>query len=455
MSGRAEPLVVNGARLIASIDALGAIGAGADGVCRGAFTEADRAGRAYVAGLMREAGLAVRVDPAGNMIGRREGTPAALARRARGPARFLASTGVGADAGASAPAADSPASPPAALGALAMGSHIDTVPSAGRFDGAYGVLAAIEVCRALAESGAAFSHPVEVIAFADEEGTRFPGGLFGSRAMAGSLAREIAEAACSRDPALASDVRASGGDLDRVAAARRAPGEVAAYLELHVEQGPVLARAGVAIGVVTGITGRRVYDVVVEGAANHAGTTPMDARQDALVAAARIVLAVRAIAADEKICRTATTGALAVEPGAVNVVPGRAVLGVELRDVGAAALDRAETRLEEAARDIAKSADVAVAVTRRTAVASAAAAPALQRVIAEAAGALGLSTMHLPSGAGHDAQPMAALAPMGMIFVPSAAGVSHAAEEFTSPEECVNGANVLLRVLLALDGGAG
>jgi N-carbamoyl-L-amino-acid hydrolase len=405
---------VNAARLVASIEELALIGAESDGIHRTAFTTADRAARELVSRWMQEAQLEVRVDAAGNVIGRREGR-------------------VG------------------AKGALATGSHIDTVPGAGRFDGAYGVLAGIETARTLAECDVALAHSLEVVAFADEEGGRFPGGLFGSRAMAGTLSRDLVEAVCAADSALDADMRTVGGDLARLESARRAAGEIAAYVELHVEQGPILARSGVAIGVVTGVTGRYVYDVAIEGEANHAGTTPMERRRDALVAASKFALAVQALAAREGVCRTATVGTLSIAPGAINVVPGRATLGVEVRDIDMKRLDQAETRLRERASEIAEATRTHIQVTRRTSVTSAPADAHMQETIHAAARALRLTTTRIPSGAGHDAQAMATLAPMGMIFVPSAEGKSHTADEYTTPEDCTNGANVLLATLLALD----
>ncbi len=411
-------LRLDAGRLASMIDALGQVGLRDDGLHRPAFGEQDLIARALVAEWMKGAGLAVRVDAAGNVIGRREGSDAAR-------------------------------------GALATGSHIDTVPGAGRYDGAYGVLAGIAVAAAIRDAGVTLRHPLEVIAFADEEGAFLPGGLSGSRAMAGLLARDFVQGVVSAEPAWGERVAAAGGDLGALGSARRDRGAIAAYVELHVEQGPVLERAGVQIGVVTGVTGRHVYHATLRGAANHAGTTPMDMRHDAVVAASELVLAVRALATgDAPLCRTATVGVVQVEPAAVNVVPGHATLDIEIRDVDMAALTAADRALREAAAAIAERHGVAIALEQRTTVVAAPADPALQDVIEQAARAAGHSTMRLPSGAGHDAQAVATLAPIGMIFVPSAGGVSHSGDEYTDPDDCTRGAEVLLAALLALDARA-
>ncbi len=407
---------IDAGRLLSMIDALGQVGLEANGLHRPAFGDADCMARALVETWMRDAGLVVRTDTAGNLIGRRTG-------------------------------GDAP-------GALATGSHIDTVPGAGRYDGAYGVLAGVAVASALHEAGATLRHAFEVIAFADEEGSFLPGGLSGSRAMAGLLDPALVKGVVAADPSWVERVAAAGGDLGQLGSARRAPGEIAAYVELHVEQGPVLEQQQVQVGVVTGVTGRHVYHVAIEGAANHAGTTPMTMRHDAVVAAADVVRAVRELAlpADgTPLCRTATVGVLRVEPAAVNVVPGHATLDIELRDVDMAALAASDVALRENAARIATQHGVRITVTQRTTVMAAPAAPALQQLMEHVAHDAGFNTLRLPSGAGHDAQAIASIAPMGMIFVPSAGGVSHSGDEYTAPEDCVRGAEVLLAALCALD----
>ena len=308
---------INGPRLNATIEALGKIGETPQGMQRVAFSAADVEGRRYVMDLMAEAGLRVRVDAAGNIIARREGSDR-----------------------------DAPA--------IALGSHVDTVPSGGKYDGALGVLAAIESARTLDDHSVTTRHPLEVLVFTNEEGTTFNRWLLGSRAMAGAWDDDDLKAVDPSGSPLAEYFPRIGGDFHRVEEAARRRGDIHAYLELHIEQGPVLHRTGVPIGVVSGITGRSVFRVVARGMSNHAGTTPMDNRRDALLAASRLVVAVNAIAAEEETCRVGTVGTVAVRPtSAVNVIPGEVELGVEFRDVDMQAIDRAEERLNQVAREIA------------------------------------------------------------------------------------------------------
>ena len=379
-----------------------------------AFTPEDREGRERVIDMMREARLDVRIDPATNIIGRRPGqTP--------GPA-------------------------------IACGSHIDTVPGGGSYDGALGSLAGIECLQTLEEAGIGTRHPFEVIVFANEEGQSFTG-LMGSRAMAGSLDTDEIHTQDSNGRTLAEALREFGGDPERVAESVRTSRDVSAYLELHVEQGGVLESAGTPIGVVEGIVGIQYLEVVLRGRANHAGTTPMELRRDALVAASRFVLSVDEAIRTGDFCRVGTVGTLDVTPNARNVVPGEVRLRVDLRDLDTGTIDRAVEHLRHGADDICRRShvDVQLEVTER--MEPAAADPELMRAVAQASEGLGLPHRTMPSGAGHDAQMMARIARMGMIFVPSAAGVSHSESEFTSPEDCANGANVLLHTMLELDGG--
>jgi N-carbamoyl-L-amino-acid hydrolase len=404
-------------RLNATLAALGRIGETPEGMQRVAFSPADVEGRRYVMDLMRQAGLAVRVDPAGNVIGRREG-----ARR------------------------DAPA--------IALGSHVDTVPSGGKYDGALGVLAAIETARTLGDLDIATRHPLEVVVFANEEGTTFNRWLLGSRAMAGTWGDEDLGAADGEGVGIGDYLKRVGGDLVRVEEAARRRGELHAYLELHIEQGPVLHKAGIPIGVVSGITGRVVFLVHVKGTTNHAGTTPMDARRDALVAASRLTLAVNSIVTQEEACRVGTVGTVAIKPtSAVNVIPGEVELGVEFRDIDMASLGHAERRLREVAREVAAATGTDVRVQRLELGQSCPIGGDIQGVVARAAQRLCLGSTVIPSGAGHDAQAMANITQAGMIFVPSVNGISHSREEYTAPQDCANGANVLLNSLLLLDEG--
>ena len=405
---------VNSQRLSSTLEALGRIGETPEGMQRIAFSAADVEGRRYVMELMRQAGLSVRIDPAGNIIARRPGS------EAQAPA-------------------------------IAMGSHVDTVPSGGKYDGALGVLAAIEAVRTLNDLDIATRHPVEVLVLTNEEGTRFQRWLLGSRAMAGLWDAADFSAVDSEGTTIAEHLRAIGGDVARVDEARRGNGELHSYLELHIEQGPVLQQAGIPIGVVSGITGRAVFEVQVKGMANHAGTTPMEARRDALLTASRFTLAVNAIVVQEETCRVGTVGTAAVRPNASNVIPGEVVLGVEFRDIDMGRLENAEDRLNQVARELSIATDTEISVRRLEMGQSCIIGNRIQDILADAARRLGLDTRTIPSGAGHDAQAIAAITESGMLFVPSVGGISHSPEEYTAPQDCANGASVLLNALLILD----
>jgi N-carbamoyl-L-amino-acid hydrolase len=404
---------VDGGRLLAHIEQLRQIGrTESGGVTRLAFTPEEREGRELVAGWMREAGLEPEIDAAANLIGRRAGDED--------------------------------------LGTIVLGSHLDTVVEGGAYDGAYGVLAAVEVAATVA-ARRKLRHPLAVVAFNDEEGAFRTRGMWGAHAIAGALEPGDLTALDERGISVAELLAGAGGDPDRVLAdAPWPPGSIAAYLELHIEQGPVLEREGVPIGVVDAVTGRANADVIVEGEANHAGATPMQDRRDALLAAAQVVLAVPGLTGDDGV-RVATTGTCQVEPGVWNVVPGRVRLGVELRDVDDTAIADGLERLAAAAERIGTVTGTRIRVEPGPSVEAAPCDPGLRAVIEQAAASLGLATMVLPSGAGHDAQVIARVAPIGMVFVPSRAGISHAPAEATDDEHLVAGADVLLRALLARD----
>ncbi len=388
-------------------------GSFADGVSRTAFSDADVAGREYVLGEMRALDLAPRVDAAGNILGRSEGS------------------GNG-------------------LFPILFGSHIDSVRNGGNFDGDVGSMAALEVVATLEESGVRTRHPLEVVIWAAEE-SNFGSGLHGSRMAVGQI--EPGEWERVEDGVRKGDaLRRIGGDPERVAEARRASGSFHAYLELHIEQGGTLDRAGVPIGVVEGIVTIDDYDVTVRGFANHAGTTPMDARRDALVAASQLVLAVREIATGETGKQVGTVGRLAVSPGAPNVVPGEVRLTVEFRDLAETTVTRLGETLKRRAAEIARQTATEIEVQASSRHRGARAHPTIQSAIETAATRRALRHMRLPSGAGHDAQMMAQLGPMGMIFVPSLGGISHSPRELSRFADCAQGADVLLGTILELDG---
>ena len=402
-------LHVNGKRLNQSLDDLAAIGQMDNGgICRLAFSPEDVQGRELVRRWMIEAGMTVRLDTAGNMIGRL-------------PGRLE-------------------------LPALATGSHIDTVPCGGKFDGCLGVLAGLEVARTLQEHSLQLDHPFEVIVFADEEDT-----MIGSRAMAGTASLEVTDYRRKDGHPIDQCVQQVGGDWSRLALARRTRGEVCAFVELHVEQGGVLETAKAQIGVVKGVVGMQRYQIQITGRPNHAGTTPMDLRQDALVAAAQVVLAVNQLATEPPGQRVATVGALQVSPNAANIVPGKVVASLDVRDLDQDVIDKLVNDLKIELVAIAQRTHTHIEILPQLNVAPSPAAPHIQSTIAEVCATLGLSSIPMPSRAGHDALEIGRFTDMGMIFVPSEGGFSHSEVEYTSPDQCTQGANVLLETLLRLD----
>ena len=379
------------------------------------FSPEDQAARAWLMDQMRQAGLEVRVDAAANIHGRRPG---------RDP---LAPT-------------------------LLFGSHIDSVPKGGNFDGDVGSLGALEVMFTLRDEGAVTRRPLEMVVWSNEEGVHYGKGLFGSRAATRGPDPGELEEKDEQGVALSEWLRRYGLDPSHIAEARLDPRSLAAYLELHIEQGGILHRRGVQIGVVEGIVGIDRYHVTVEGFANHAGTTPMDERRDALVAAARLAQAVREEVMARPGRQVGNVGWMQVLPGAPNVVPGLVRLPVELRDLRRETIDDMAARIRARAQTIAREAGVSIGMERYSTDEPALTDPALQGVIEKAAQEAGYSTLRLPSGAGHDAQSLGrAGVPIGMIFVPSRDGISHSPRESTDWEDCARGAEVLYRTLRALD----
>ncbi|MEM9540389.1 MAG: Zn-dependent hydrolase [Cyanobacteria bacterium P01_E01_bin.42] len=391
---------------IADLSAIGRLPQG--GVRRIAYTPEDIQGRDRVCKWMQEAGMTVRIDAAGNIIGRYEG-------------KFPQ------------------------LPILATGSHLDTVPSGGRYDGALGVLAGLEVVRRLQDQNLRFDRPFEVIVFTDEESS-----TIGSKGMSG---RVVSDPEYYRRPdgtSIQTCLQRMGGNWDAIATAKRQVGEIAAFIELHVEQGPVLESMHTEIGIVEGIVGQRRFKILVEGSANHAGTTPMSMRQDALVAASKVVLAVNALG-NTPGQQVATVGQLQVYPNAANVVPGKVEMSLDIRDLDRQHLDRILEQLRQQLEEIALATDTKIQIAPQLHLEPALAAPHIRQAIARACENGGLSYTHLPSRASHDAQEMANITDMGMIFVPSSGGISHTETEHTSPEECLRGVNILWDTLWQLD----
>jgi N-carbamoyl-L-amino-acid hydrolase len=334
---------------------------------------------------------------------------------------------------------------------LLIGSHLDSVPGGGRYDGALGVVAALHVLLAFKEAGADLPFSLEAIDFTDEEGTLV--GLLGSKALAGTLTPEFLQFPRGGRKALVAGLERAGLREERLVDARRDPSSLAGYLELHIEQGPRLEREGVQIGVVTTIVGSRSFRIVLRGVAGHAGTAPMDARHDAVVAAARVILGVREIIVRDFPRCVATVGDVRVEPGAFNVVPGLARLALEFRSADESELDAIESAVLARVRAEPTTEGVEVEVNPVARWESSHLDPRVADAIERSAAALGLTTKRLASGAGHDAQALATVTPSGMIFVPSAGGVSHDPLEFTAWEDIVNGANVVLGTVHELSRG--
>jgi N-carbamoyl-L-amino-acid hydrolase len=401
---------IDGARLNRHLAELSRFGANPQGgVTRLAYSDADRQAREYVLGLMRDAKLDPRIDSAGNIIASRAGRDAS-----RKPILF--------------------------------GSHIDSVPEGGNYDGNVGSMAAIEVAQSLGEQGITTKHPLEVVVWQNEEG-----GLYGSRGVSGQLTPDELQNVSRSGKTIADGISFLGGDPQRLVAARRAKGDIAGYLELHIEQGGNLERQRIDIGVVEGIVGIKQWEVTVTGFANHAGTTPMDQRHDALLAAARFVDAVNRTVTSIPGRQVGTVGRMQAFPGAPNVIPGQVVCTLELRDLDAAKVDSLYASIAAKATRIGGDTGTTFAFRLLHENVPAPSDPRVRALIADSARELGLTTKVMPSGAGHDAQAMATLAPMGMIFIPSIGGISHAPKEFSRPEDIVNGANVLLASLLRLD----
>lgn len=383
------------------------------GWTRGAFSAPYVASRDWVTARMTEAGLSVRRDTANNLIGtlagRREGAPA-----------------------------------------LVTGSHTDTVEGGGRFDGIIGVLGALEAVRTLGDAGISLEHEVRVVDFFNEEPNQFGLSCLGSRALVGEVNEQHLRLDDGAGETLADAWKRVGGSPDRLAEARWSEDQVAAFLELHIEQGPVLEREGLPLAVVSSIAGIDRYRLEFTGQPDHAGATPMDYRHDAACAAAEAVLAVERLASQDG-RGVATSGRIEVEPGAPNVVPGTARVWVEFRSGDRKWLDVCREKLTAEARSASARRGVNGDMRRLSAVDPVAADARVQELLARGNERLGLAHRTMFSGAGHDAAHMARLAPMGMLFVPSHGGRSHCPEEWTDLEQVATGAQALAQGLIELD----
>lgn len=385
------------------------------GITRLSFSPEERAAKDLVTGFMKEAGLSVREDEVGNLIGRKEGT--------------------------------NPNAP-----VVLIGSHLDSVPSGGNFDGPLGVLSGVEALQTMNEQGVETEHPIEVIAFTDEEGTRFGYGMIGSRGIAGLLKEDEL---VSRDEAgisIAEAMANVGLDPAQISKAAREPGSVKAYVELHIEQGKVLESRDLSVGIVSGVAGPLWLKFILEGEAGHAGATPMNMRKDPLAAAAEVMLVIERQAARQEIS-VGTVGKLQVFPGGVNIIPGRVEFTLDLRDVDIQVRDQVEQAIMAEAEAICAKRGVKLQVELLQRINPAVCSEEIRSAIQAACAAEGLETITLPSGAGHDCMQLTELCPVGMIFARSKDGISHNPAEYTSKEDCGNGAQVLYRTVLSMASG--
>jgi beta-ureidopropionase / N-carbamoyl-L-amino-acid hydrolase len=401
---------VDGERLRRRLATLAEIGdTGDGGCCRLALTDEDRAGRDLVVEWMEELGLEVRVDAIGNVVGRRAG-------REDGPA-------------------------------VMTGSHIDTVATGGRYDGNLGVLGGLEVVATLNDAEVVTRRPLEVAFFTDEEGARFHPDMLGSSVYAGDLPLEEALDRTDHDGAVLGD------ELDRIGyrGTVPVPGPVPhAFVELHIEQGPVLERQGQTIGAVTGVQGISWRELTIRGQANHAGTTPMTMRHDAGFAAGAITQRVRELVTELGGAQVGTVGVIEVEPGLTNVVARRALMTVDLRNTDEALLQEAERRLADHVAEVAEAEGVTIDSRSLARFEPVTFDPRVVDLVEATAERLGHSVRRLPAGAGHDAGLLAGVCPAGMVFTPSKDGISHNPAEFTEAADLDAGAHVLLQVLLTL-----
>jgi N-carbamoyl-L-amino-acid hydrolase len=410
-----DALLPDAGRLAADLDELSALAESAEpGWTRRVFSDAYRASRDWTKKRMLDAGLETHIDAAGNIVGRLPGRDRSLP-------------------------------------ALMTGSHTDTVHGGGRFDGMVGVLGAIELARRFRETGVQLERDLVVVDFLGEEANPFGISCMGSRSIAGLLTPGHLDRVDDRGERLGDAMARFGLDPDGAVSGAWNPGSLHGYVELHIEQGPLLERSGASIGVVTAIAGIERLLATFDGRADHAGTMPMEGRHDALLAAAEAVLTIEREACGAPIHGVSTTGRIESSPGAFNIVPDQARIWAEMRSIDGEWLHGAKRRVAERIAEEASRRGVHSGIEWLNDQDPVAAAPAVQDHIGGAATSLGLSWEAVPSGAGHDAAHLARLAPMGMIFVPSQGGRSHVPEEFTPIDDIVRGAHVLAATLVGMD----
>ena len=376
---------------------------------RVAYTDADIDGRKYVMQLMKSAGMVVYIDEGGNIIGKLKGKDNDL--------------------------------PP-----IAIGSHIDSVPEGGSYDGNVGSLSAIEVAHTIRENYLTLNHPLIVVIFQNEEG-----GLFGSKIMTTGLTDQELGLRSSSGYAIKEGIKRIGGNLKKLEDAKLKKNEWTAYVELHIEQGAFLYDENLEIGIVEGIVGIKQWEVVITGFANHAGTTPMDKRNDALYAAALYVQSVHEIGKNTPGNQVATVGMIKPFPGAPNVIPGKVNASLEIRDLDEKKIDSIYKKIKRSTKKIAKKTGTTFQFQQTINIIPEPTNDLISKAIFEASNDLKLKSKFMPSGAGHDAQEMVQICPIGMIFVPSKNGISHSPKEYSTPDDISNGANVLLHTVLRID----
>lgn len=408
-----QAMTVNGERLWARVMELGRIGEDeSGGITRFSFSELERQAKAQVSRYMIEAGMIVREDAAGNLIGSYEG--------------------------------QEPSAP-----VVVTGSHIDTVAQGGKFDGALGVLSAIEAVQSMHEQGIQPKHTIEVIAFSDEEGSRFGFGMIGSRALAGTLKQEDLTYQDEQGISIAEAMRQAGLDPKQIELAARKPEDIKAYVELHIEQGKVLEQLDQPVGLVTGIAGPLWLQFTLLGEAGHAGATPMNMRRDPLQAATSIFDFIYRETRQFKHA-VATVGKLKVLPGGVNIIPGEVQFSLDLRDIDQAERDRLEQRIRSFTEQVCKEQQIEYKIELLQRVPPVPSSAIVMQAIEQAAQLTGTKLPLLVSGAGHDGMQFHSLCPVGMIFVRSKDGISHNPKEWSSQEDCEAGTSILYHTLLQL-----
>ncbi|MBS4202094.1 Zn-dependent hydrolase [Bacillus sp. FJAT-49732] len=384
------------------------------GWTRRPFTPWYQEGRSWLEQQMEQSGLQVSTDAGGNLIGKIEGSKAHLKP-------------------------------------IMIGSHTDTVIGGGRFDGIIGVIAGIEIARRLQETGTTLNHSLEIVDFTAEEPSEFGISTIGSRAMVGNLSPEMLKRTDPTGLVLEDGIRMIGGNPDKIEELARRKGDVSLYLELHIEQGPVLEQNKKQLGVVTGIVGIHRYRVTVEGKPNHAGTTPMDMRFDALTGASELVLEL------ERLCKESysdpvvgTVGKFINEPNGANVIPGLVTFELEVRSIDSKIIEMIMKKFADFSNRVATERSLCITLDNLSKSDAIRVLPDIQEIVADACGIVGES-QYLPSGAGHDANQLATIAPVGMIFVPSRDGRSHCPEEWTDFEDVTRGVEALARAIMNFD----